>query len=290
VTTVLTVPPSLDEGTFETLLQAVAAAPADTKVLFDARHTRWASPAGLIGLLSLGQSRTDRPQFIPPEDTNTASYWARAGFFRHAEPLFEITRPVPRSRSGDSNFFLEITPIEKTEDVQHVVAHIQERSKAIMETLGFPLSGSIGFSVVLSESCQNIIEHSGASGWVAVQTYDWTKRIGRRVVVIAVSDHGVGFRESLGPTRGGGDRWDDRAALEAAFHRSVSRFHDAGRGQGLAGIQKYARKWDAKLTLRSGTARIGLIPPWDKDVPMLEHLAPFPGAQMHIIIPQVIPT
>jgi anti-sigma regulatory factor (Ser/Thr protein kinase) len=290
VTTVLTVPPSLDESTFETLLQAAAAAPAATKVLFDARHTRWASPAGLIGLLSLGQARADQPQFIPPEDSNTASYWARAGFFRHAEPLFEFTRPVPRSRTGDSNFFLEITPIEKTEDVQHVVAHIQERSIAIMETLGFPPSSSIGFSVVLSESCQNIIEHSNASGWVAVQTYDWAKRLQRRVVVIAVSDHGVGFRESLGPTRGGGDRWDDRAALEAAFHRSVSRFHDAGRGQGLAGIQKYARKWDAKLTLRSGTARIGLIPSWDRDVPMQEHLAPFPGAQMHIIIPQVAPT
>ncbi|MDZ7630772.1 MAG: hypothetical protein U5K74_05275 [Gemmatimonadaceae bacterium] len=290
MTTILTVPPSLDDGTFESLLQPLAALPDDAKLLLDARHTRWASPYGLVGLLTLAQSRHERPQFIPPEDANTASYWARSGFFRHAEKLFEVTRPVPRSRTGDSNFFLELTPIAQTEDVQHVVAHIQERSKAIMETLGFPPSSAVGFSVVLSESCQNIIEHAGGAGWVAVQTYDWSwqKRVARRVVVIAVSDCGVGFRQSLSPTRGSADRWDDAAALEAAVLRATSRFRDPGRGQGLAGIRRYLAKWKAKLTIRSGTARIGIIPEWDDEPPMLEHLAQFPGAQMQIIIPQAV--
>lgn len=291
MTTILTVPPSLDDGTFESLLQPLAALPGDAKVLLDARHTRWASPYGLTGLLSLAQSRTgDRAQFIPPEDANTASYWARSGFFRHAEKHFELMRPVPKSRTGDSNFFLEITPIAQTEDVHSVVAHIQERSKAIMETLGFPPSHSMGFSVVMSESCQNIVEHAGGPGWVAVQTYDWQKRLGRRVVVIAVSDCGLGFRQSLAPTRGTTtDRWDDAAALEAAVLRATSRFRDPGRGQGLAGIRRYVAKWKAKLTVRSGTARIGIIPEWDDEPALTEHLASFPGAQMQIIIPQAVP-
>ena len=288
MTTVLTVPHSLDDTTFESVLQQHAAAPDGSKVMLDARHTKWSSPYGLIALLTLAQARGDRPQFYPPEDSNTASYWARAGFFRQAEKLFEFTRPVPKSRSGDSNFFLEITPIALSEDVQHVVQHIQERSIAIMETLGFPASGSVGFSVVLSESCQNIVEHAGGPGWVAVQTYDWQKRLGRRVVVIAVSDSGVGFRQSLGPTRGGSDRWDDAAALEAAVLRATSRFRDPGRGQGLAGIRKYMGKWDARLTVRSGTARIGIIPSWDDDPPLLEHLPAFAGAQYQMIIPQAV--
>jgi anti-sigma regulatory factor (Ser/Thr protein kinase) len=288
VTTVLTVPHTLDDATFESVLQQHAAAPDGSKVMLDARHTKWSSPYGLIALLTLAQARGDRPQFYPPEDSNTASYWARAGFFRQAEKLFEFTRPVPKSRSGDSNFFLEITPIALSEDVQHVVQHIQERSIAIMETLGFPASGSVGFSVVLSESCQNIVEHAGGPGWVAVQTYDWQKRLGRRVVVIAVSDSGVGFRQSLAPTRGGSDRWDDAAALEAAVLRATSRFRDPGRGQGLAGIRKYMGKWDAKLTVRSGTARIGIIPSWDDDPPLLEHLPVFAGAQYQMIIPQAV--
>ena len=289
MTTVLTVPHSLDDATFELVLQQHAAAPDGSKVMLDARHTKWSSPYGLIALLTLAQARGDRPQFYPPEDANTASYWARAGFFRQADKLFEFTRPVPRSRSGDSNFFLEITPIALSEDVQHVVQHIQERSKAIMETLGFPPSGSVGFSVVLSESCQNIVEHAGGPGWVAVQTYDWQKRLGRRVVVIAVSDSGVGFRQSLAPTRGASDRWDDGAALEAAVLRATSRFRDPGRGQGLAGIRKYMGKWDAKLTVRSGTARIGIIPDWDDEAPLVEHLPAFAGAQYQMIIPQSVP-
>ena len=287
MTTILTVPPSLDDGTFEQLLQQVAALPEDAKVLVDARHARWASPFGLTGLLTLAQSRAERPQFIQPEDAETASYWARSGFFRHAEGLFRSDRPYPKGRSGDTNFLLEITPIVGTDDVQKVVAHIEESSTAIIQTLGFKPADSMGFSVVISESCQNIIEHAGAPGWVAVQNYNWQKRLGRRVVVIAVCDSGMGFRQSLEQSHGrsGTDRWDDGAALEAAVLRATSRFRDPGRGQGLAGIRRYLGKWGGKMTIRSGTARIGLIPAWDDDPPLVEHLPAFPGAQIQIIIP-----
>lgn len=292
MTTVLTVPPSLDDVTFEQILQPLAELPPGEKVILDARHSRWSSPYGLIAMLTLAQTRGDRPQFVPPEDANTASYWARSGFFRHAEKLFEFTRPVAKPpRSGDTNVLLEVTPIAKTEDVQMVVSHIQEHSQVIMEQLGFPARSAMGFSVVLSESCQNIIEHAGGPGWVAVQSYTWKKRLGRRVVVIAVSDSGVGFRESLGQrnSRVAAERWDDAAALEAAVLRATSRFSDPGRGQGLAGIRRFMGRWDGKLTVRSGTARIGIIPDWDDDQPMLEHLPPFAGAQYQMTIPQALP-
>jgi anti-sigma regulatory factor (Ser/Thr protein kinase) len=289
VTTVLNVPPSLDDDSFEPMLQPLDGLAADAKLLIDARHAKWSSPYGLVGLLTLAQSRAVRPQFLPPEDAETASYWARAGFFRNIESMVACDRPLPRSRSGDSNFFLEITPVVRTEDVQHVVAHIQDRSTAIITTLGLPASASIGFSVVLSETCQNIIEHAGAPGWVAVQTYNRQRRLARRGVVIAVSDGGVGFRQSLAQStaRASTDRWDDAAALEAALLRAVSRFRDPGRGQGLHGIRRYMNKWGAKLTIRSGTARIGVIPDWDHDKPLVEHLTPFPGSQVQIIIPSV---
>src|SRR5690606_8288708 len=75
------------------------------------------------------------------------------------------------------------------------------------------------FSMVLSEVCQNIIEHAEAGGWVGIQTYNWAKRLGRQVVVIAVMDLGVGFRGSLAREHAArfGDRWSDSTALEAAF-------------------------------------------------------------------------
>ena len=84
MTKVIAVPPSLDDETFEQVFEQVAAVPADQKVLIDARHTRWSSPYGLTALLAVGQSRAEQPAFAGPEAEDTASYWARAGFYRHA--------------------------------------------------------------------------------------------------------------------------------------------------------------------------------------------------------------
>ncbi|MEE8117254.1 MAG: hypothetical protein V3T28_09115, partial [Gemmatimonadales bacterium] len=82
-----------------------------------------------------------------------------------------------------------------------------------------------------------------------------------------------------------GDRWSDAAALEAALINGVSRFRDAGRGQGLAGIRRYLDRWSGKLSVRTGTARMTMVPPWDDDVPLAEQLPSFPGTQILMIVP-----
>ena len=134
MTTVITVPPSLDDHTFEQVLEPLAAVPADQKVLVDARHSRWASPYGLAALLTLAQTRTERPTFAPPEAEETLSYWTRSGFFRHAEELYDFARGVPRSRgAGESTVLLEITPVKKSADVHDVVERIQQKAQAILD-------------------------------------------------------------------------------------------------------------------------------------------------------------
>ncbi|HET6702842.1 MAG TPA: ATP-binding protein [Gemmatimonadaceae bacterium] len=289
MTTVINMPPSLDDRTFESVLQQLAPLPPDEKVLLDTRHTRWASPYGLTALLVLAQTRAERPALYAPEAEETASYWARAQFFRYAEGLFEMHGSVPRARgAGESDVLLEITPVSKSEDVHEVVGRIQSKAQAILaKELNLDPRATMGFAMTLSEACQNIVEHAGRGGWVAVQTYRWQKRLGRRVVQIAVCDGGIGFRASLESAQGRrGDRWDDAMALEDAVIRSVSRFRDAGRGQGLAGIRRYVGRWDGKLSIRSGTARIAIVPSWDEDVPLEEQLPPFPGAQVLITIPE----
>ena len=290
MTTVIAVPPSLDDATFEQLLEQLAPVPPDARVIVDARHARWASPYGLTALLTLAQSRAERPALVVPEAEETASYWARAAFFRHAAELYELHGSVPRVRQGgESNVLLEITPVAKSADVHEVVDKIQQSAQTILQgQLNLDPRATMGFSMTLSEACQNIVEHAGRGGWVMVQTYKWAKRLGRRVVVIAVCDAGVGFRQSLESAQGRprGDRWDDAMALEEAVIRGVSRFRDPGRGQGLAGIRRYVGKWDGKLSVRSGTARIAIVPTWDEDVPLAEKLPPFVGAQMQITIPE----
>jgi len=294
VTTVISVPPSLDEQTFEQVIEQLAPVPLDAKVLVDARHARWASPYGLTALLCVAQSRPERMSFAVPDTADTASYWSRAGFFRHADELFDLHGTVPRHRDGaESSVLLEITPIVKTDDVHGVVGRIQTKATDILHgQLGLDTSVTGGFGMSLSESCQNIVEHAGQGGWVAVQTYKYRQRLGRRVVVIAVCDAGVGFRQSLesAPNHRRSDRWDDAMALEDGVLRAMSRFRhgDSGRGQGLAGIRRFIGRWFGKWSVRSGTARIAVIPEWDEDVPMTESMPFFPGTQMQITIPERI--
>ena len=290
MTSVITVPPSLDDYTFEQVVDQLAAVPRDAKVIIDARHTRWASPFGLTALLTLGQTREERASFTAPDNEDTSSYWARTGFFRHAEGLYDMVGNYPKRQSGgESSVLLEITPIVKSDDVHDVVGKIQQKAQQILaKELNIDAKATVGFAMTLSEVCQNIVEHAGRGGWVAVQTYTWRKRLGRRVVVIAVCDAGLGFRQSLesAPGRVRSDRWDDAEALEEAVVRGVSRFRDPGRGQGLAGVRRYVGRWDGKVSVRSGTARIAIVPSWDDDVPLQEKLAPFPGSQVQVTIPE----
>ena len=294
MTTVISVPPSLDDQTFEHVVEQLAPVPDGAKILVDARHARWASPFGLTALLCVAQSRTDRMSFAVPEHADTASYWSRAGFFRHAAELYDLHGAVPRQRDAhESDVLLEITPVVKTDDVHGVVGRINQKAADILHgQLGLDTAITGAFGMTLSESAGNIVEHAGQGGWVAVQTYKYLRRLGRRVVVIAVCDAGIGFRQSLesSPSHRRSDRWDDGMALEDAVLRATSRFRhgDKGRGQGLAGIRRFISRWNGKLTVRSGTARISISPEWDEDVPMTEGLPFFPGAQMQITIPERI--
>ena len=294
MTTVIDVPHSLDDRSFEDIFDQLAPLPPDEKVLLDARRTRWASPFGLTGLLTIAQTRLERPTLAVPEGEDTASYWSRASFFKHAESLYDITGRVPRARqASESSVLLEVTPVVHTQDVHTVVENIQQRAQTILsEKLHLESKVTMRFTMALSEICQNVIEHAGTGGWVAVQAYKWQQRLGgRNVVVIAVCDAGMGFRKSLESSQGPrpNERWGDAMALEETVMRGATRFRDPGRGQGLQGVKRFIGNWQGKLSVRSGTARIAIVPSWDEDEVMRENLAPFPGAQVQITIPERMP-
>jgi len=290
VTNVITVPPSLDDATFEQILEPLSRLQRDDKVLIDARHARWASPYGLTALLTLAQTRLERPSLAVPEADDVALYWARAGFFKYASDLYDIVGSVPRGRQSEPAVLLEVTPVNASEDVHTVVDKVQQRAQSILvNELKLDATATMRFTMALSETCQNIVEHAEHGGWVAVNSYRWQKRLGgRRVLVIAVCDAGRGFRASLesAPARPRSDRWDDGMALEEAVMRGVSRFRDTGRGQGLAGVRRFIGRWDGKFSVRSGTARLAIVPTWDDDVPLQENLPAFPGSQIQITIPE----
>lgn len=289
---VLSVPETLDERSFEALLAELGQA-EEARVLFDARHVRWANPYGLVGLLASGAVARMRsgesPQLEGPESSEVAHYWTRMNFFTHAADVFDLRQSPRRSHAGESDALLEITSVRSHEDVHDVVDRVRDRAAAILgRRLNYPASAAVQFSVILSEVCQNVVEHAGAEGWVAAQTYNWARRLGRLVAVIAVADVGIGFRGSLAAehSRRYGERWSDHTALEAAFLHGVSRYTEPGRGQGLQGIRRQVARWNGEVVIRSGTARIAAVPGWDDLSPLESGLTDFRGAQILILIPE----
>ncbi|MGQ0703966.1 MAG: ATP-binding protein [Gemmatimonadales bacterium] len=289
---VIELPRSLDDLTLDQVAAGLGGWPPEP-FLINAHPTTWGHPFGLVALLTLGQAVAEaglpKPRFAVPDDSEAKSYWSRIGFFHFASEYFELVGRVPRKDfETPSDVLLAITPIRAFDDVNTVVGKIQERAQRILASeINLAPKATVRFVMTLSEVCQNIVEHAGTGGWVAVQTYFWKKRLGRKVVAIAVSDAGIGFRRSLEATQAKkiGERWGDGAALELALMHNVSRYRDPGRGQGLYHIRGYLSRWQGKISVRSGTARIAIVPPWDDDRALAEQLPFFPGSQVLIVIP-----
>lgn len=290
---VIDVPASLDYMSLDPFLGEVgASAAAGERALLDARHLRFADPAGIVALLSAGallRTGTGAPTPLSlPEQSEVQGYLSRAGFFEEGAEIFSLEARPPRRGGGGSDVLLELTAIHSNRDVHAVVDRVQNRAGTILaRTLHYPATAAIQFSVVLSEVCQNVVEHAEGPGWVCAQVYTWTRRLGRQVLVLSVGDLGRGFRGSLASEHSArfGDRWSDATALEAAFLHGITRFPDPGRGQGLQQIRRQIRKWGGLLQVRSGTARIADVPEWDSSPPLSKGLPFFPGAQITAILP-----
>ncbi len=290
---VIGVPEEMDHRGFEELLSSLDEAfeVGAERILLNAKHVRWVSPYGLIGLLAVGRVIRDRtghaPSIEAPESREVSSYWDFMGFWQAADGIFDIPSVPPRI-FGPHDALLEITPIRSHRDVHAVLEKVRERAASILEKrLHYPKPAVIQFSVMLSEVCQNIIEHSDADGWVCAQTYHYRSRLGREVLMVAVMDVGVGFQGSLAGehARRYGESWSSATALEAALLHGESRFRDPGRGQGLQAIRRQVGRWDGELAIRSGTAQIALVPDWDDLPPLQRDLPSFPGAQILIVMP-----
>src|SRR5690606_28598031 len=190
------VPRELDERGFDTLVNALVAS-GGGRVLVDARRTRWLDPYGMLGLLAVGSvagRSGERPLLQLPAAAEVQSYLDRMGFLDQAAEIYELHGALRRGRGARGlekgwEVLREITPVRSHAAVHPVVDRVHERATVLLAgQLGYPRSEAMQFSVILSEVCQNIIEHAGADGWVAAQTYSKTRQLDRRVVRIAVMD------------------------------------------------------------------------------------------------------
>jgi len=292
-------PVSLDESTFERLVGQLdsPARLAARQMIIDLEQVRFVDPYGMVGLLVLARflrQRSCEPVLMLPRSDEVMKYLDRMDFSRHAERLcaIDLTTLWPDgeySRSVHSDVLLEITPIARSEDIHYIVDRVRERAQTILsQNLHYEQAAIDGFVVALSEVCQNIPEHSEDVGYVAIQKYFYGRRLGKNLVKIAVMDLGVGFRASLAPKYAAqSDEWSDLTALRLAIFEGASRYDDPGRGQGLSAVRRFVERWHGKLMIRSGSARLGHSPAWDRSASRQTSLTLFPGTQVSIVLPEL---
>ena len=277
----------LTEETFEQTLRSFI-----TSETVDLRDIFFIDPYGMLALLEIGELcalEDVRKTVVLPQSGEVLKYLDRMDFFTHARRYFSLEHPNEDAagkyqRSADSDVLLEITPIERSNDIHFIVGKVRERAQAILANhLRYDERAVNGFIVALSEVCQNIIEHSENKGFVGIQKYHYAS-MNKNVVKIAVMDVGIGFRKSLSTRfklRG------DLDAIDKALLHGASRYEDEGRGHGLAGVRKFVNEWNGKLSIRSGTAKLSIIPPWARGREHERGLISFPGSQINIMLPEV---
>jgi anti-sigma regulatory factor (Ser/Thr protein kinase) len=260
----------------------------------DLRDVSFIDPYGMVGLLEIGELcmlEDIKKTVLLPRSADVLRYLDRMDFLSHARRYFSLepmhaSSAAAENRAAESDVLLEITPIERANDIHYIVGKVEERAQSILaKHLRYDGKAINRFIVALSEICQNIVEHSENKGFVGIQKYRYP-RLGRNIVKIAVMDAGIGFRRSLSGRfkfRG------DLEAIEKALLHGASRHEDEGRGHGLAAVRRFVELWQGRLSIRSGTARFAIIPEWSRGRERESALAVFPGSQINLILPDVLP-
>ena len=296
----ISVKPSLDEFGFEHLLAQLSNIDISREIEIDLSDVEFIDPYGMVGVLEIGRfifSSLKRKftLYLPLLDA-VVKYLERMDFFRLAVDFY-ILKPHTFSleerylRKRHSDVLLELTKIENSCDIHNIVTEVKRKAESILRLhLKYNEETIAGFIVALSEICQNIPEHSQDIGLVGIQKYFYGKKLNRNVVKIAVMDSGIGIKESLGTKFAitYDRRWADLIAVEKALFEGASRYEELGRGHGLNKVKEFVEKWGGRISIRSQTAKVMVLPEWNRGNPRQSSLSFFPGTQINIVLPEIL--
>jgi len=242
----------------------------------DLRGVRDADPFGLL-LLDLlireQENQGDRLRILRPLDPATLRWMQAMGLFRRPD----FGAPAPNVEQA----LQPITPIADESAIMELVDRFDARLAA-----RYRLDRSPRYTLVriMIELFQNIPQHANATGLVADPHGIAAMQDYRDGIVLAIADLGVGMRTSLS-LRDPDLATSDAAAIDAVVLRGASRFTDPGRGEELMRIFRMVRSWDGTVAVRSGRALLRHDPSEGAEV---YDVAPFPGVQIALVIPQRI--
>ena len=278
----------LTEDTFEQTLKSFIRSEQ-----IDLRGVSFIDPYGMLGLLEIGELcmlEDVRKTIILPQTGDVCAYLDRMDFFTFARRYFSLEPSSPDApgkyqRSADSDVLLEITPIEKSNDIHFIVGKVRDRAQAILAThLHYDDRAINGFIVALSEVCQNIIEHSENKGFVGIQKYRF-QNLNKNIVKIAVMDVGIGFRKSLVQQVQASRATSTPSTRRSCTARPATRTKAAVTVSPRSG----GSLLNGRASSPSARERPGSpsFPPWARGKEQERGLISFPGSQINIMLPEV---
>lgn len=167
------------------LVQCVRQWPSDaSEIVLDFSGNAWVEPVGCAGLLCLASSfRQSHGQLTIDGQQNckNVGYWQRMGFFERLgqpNPL-ELTKHAPEGRFSELR---EISDINLVDEITAELVLVTAKDESDREI----------HSHIVSESLNNVCQHSDNRGWCMSQFYPSTGD-----VKFAIVDGGIGLKSSL---------------------------------------------------------------------------------------------
>jgi len=245
----------LSAGDIDNLLahvQNISAGSFENEAEFVMRDVRFIDPYALIGLcLSIRclQKSFKEVRVVPPDDFETASYLAFMNFNDHISSLASLSNEwTTVSSQVQSDVLVKITNIGSD-------CNFQEESLGIIlnNQLNFSEEEVTSYTTVVSELCHNIVDHSEDTGYLAAQRY-MNHSTGRRFVMIAVGDLGIGMRSALKKRYDEAEGWSHYDAIVKALQKEATSSLTGDRGLGLHKVHEITKKYSGSLRIRSGDA------------------------------------
>jgi anti-anti-sigma regulatory factor len=279
----------LTMGSLDPAFEAIANLDGEAALL-DLRSVEFVEPAGLCALSALLEYAIPRSERVGLvlSGRDVAAYLERMNFFKIFGGRVETNADfdsLGERRRHDPGTLQELVNLHSEEEIPGIIRRLAE----ILKNQGYLLRERAAICSTLSEVCANAAEHSGSpfGAYAAVQAYHHIvsgPRTRGEEILIAISDAGVGFRESLAKNPANSEQvTTDTDALRHALDMGISASGEIGRGGGLPLVAQLAAKAGGSLSLRSGSGRVTAY----KDRTSSRNVPPFPGSFVRVSLPRI---
>lgn len=244
----------LNELSFERMMEMIPADCARSDIVIDLKDISFIVPYGMVLLTVLLKSLSQKGikiRLLLPDSSDVTNYLERMSFFAQVESIAEFDKDIQSLRSNLRNpvdSIIEVTKIREEKEVMDVVNSLVDK---LIEKHGFDRVRINRFGNVMSESLQNIPQHSNPDGtpyegMACVQIY-------KKFFHFAVGDSGVGICLSLNSNpRIRELNLSEEAALRKVLVEGFSRLDRPGRGGGFSSIRKIVKDMNGIMVVRSG--------------------------------------